>query len=372
MEQRRLIKLKDGIKEMTCSEVFEQFKKFIYKTAYRFLNSGEDIDDLIQISNMGLVKAFNSYKIESENLFMTYLAIVVNNQVLMHLRRIKKFKNETSFDDPLCIDSDGNSLTLLEIIKDPKECEEIVFKKIADTELRNFINELDPRNKKVLELFYFDNINQNKIGEALNIRQSYVSRLIKKSLKILKTKYERNEYLMTKKEECFKIFAENLGISRGKVIDLVIEKVGVTQTTAQTYYPAWRNEYMGKPASKHEKVKNITETANKITKVAEKSPIMIVNTPIVESIPDVNIGKIVSDEFAKAKEKFHEDNEKIFAEAKESAAIRNEKLTIEVKEVINPKVEGINWKVDAINPVENPKVTEAAKEPEEKKFMKSQ
>lgn len=175
---------------------------------------------------------------------------------------------------------------------------------------------------------------------------------------------------MTKKEECYKIFAENDTKSRGYVIGLVVENVGVTQTTAQTYYPAWRNEYKNKPGyvapPKHgmqEKVNNITETApiiiaraTKITKVAKKSPIKAIDTPLVDAanepiIPDIDIKKIVSNAFAEAKEKFHENNEKTFDEAKECATIRNEKLIGEVKEIINSKGEGINWKADVINPV---------------------
>lgn len=297
MEQRKLIKLKGETKEMSCSEVYEQFNRFIYKTAHGFLNTGEDIDDLIQVANIGLVKAFNSYKVESKNLFMTYLAIVVNNQVLMHLRKIKKFRNETSFDDPLCTDIDGNSLTLLEIIKDPEECEEIVFKKIADIELKKFINELRPLNKRILELFFFGNMKQFKIGKELNISQSYVSRLLVQSLKTLKNKYERNGCFMSKKEDCFKIFYAHSDATRDKVIELAMDKTGVSKATAWTYYPAWRKEFMSTPnyitldTQMKEKLKNNTEktviipkAADKITEVAEKSPIEVVNIPEPKSI----------------------------------------------------------------------------------------
>jgi len=388
MEQRKLIKLKGEIREMNCNEIYEQFKNFIYKTAHSFLNSGENIDDLIQIGNIGLVKAFNSYRVESENLFMTYLAIVVNNQILMHLRKIKKLKNEMSFEDHLTTDADGNFLTLLEVIKEPADCEEIVFKNIADIELKKFISELRPVNKKILELFFFSNMEQRKIGKELNFSQSYISRLLKQSLKILKNKYERNEYLMTKKEECYKFFNENDSKPRQTLINLAVTKFGISEATARTYYPTWRKEFMAKPGyvdpsknGKQEKVNNITkssdnitETAKKITEVAEKSPINVNDIPeskptfvemkdaikdinIVETvkepiIPDIDIAKIVSDAFAEVKQTFNENSEKIFAEAKEHAAIRNEKLISEVKETINPKTEGINWKADVMNPIE--------------------
>ncbi|MFT5871134.1 MAG: hypothetical protein ACI8WT_000032 [Clostridium sp.] len=189
---------------------------------------------------------------------------------------------------------------------------------------------------------------------------------------------------MSKKDECYAIFDAHSEAKRDRAIEIAMSTTGVSQATAFTYYPAWRKEFMAKPyyveleremkakikiskeaADKsqetvlnHNKVGIITKMDNKITEVAGKSPIKAVNTPMFKSIPNVNIGKIVSDEFVKAKEKFHENNEKIFAEAKESATIRNEKLISKVKEIINPRVEGINWKADVINSVKTEKVRE--------------
>lgn len=300
MEQRKLIKLKGETKEMTCSEVYEQFKNFIFKTAHGFLNSGDNLDDLIQVANIGLVKAFNLYKFEYENLFLTYLAIVVNSQLLMHIRKLKKRKSEMSLDDCLCIDNDGNSLTLSDVIKEPKDCEEIAIAKITNTEIKTYIGELNPRYRRILELFYFNNTPQNIIAKELNLSQAYISRLLKRALKTLKNKYERNGYFMTKKEECYKIFEAHLGATSEQVISLVIEKVGVTKTTAQTYYPAWRNNYMGKP--EHKKVKELktTKIANKNTKVTEIYPVKAIIIP----------------------------------------------------EVRTPEVEGVKWKADVMKPVE--------------------
>lgn len=190
MELRKLIKLKDETKEMNCSEVYEQFKNYIYKTAIGFLNTGETLEDLIQISNIGLVKAFNTYKFESENLFMTYMAIVVNNQVLMHLRKIKKFKKETSYDNYISTDSEGKQLTLLEKLKDPIIYEDVVLDNMENLKIKALVERLNPKKREIIKSFYFSNMNQTEIGEKFNLSQSYMSRLIKESLRILKKRYE--------------------------------------------------------------------------------------------------------------------------------------------------------------------------------------
>ena len=300
MEESKLIKLKGEIREMTCSEVYEQFKKFIYKTANSFSNSCESLDDLVQIGSIGLIKAFNSYKIESNYNFITLLAIVVNNEFRMKLRKEKRRKsvlNEVSFDDCLCTDVDGKSLILSDVIKEPTDCEEIVMKRISDIELRKFISELRPLNKRILELFFFGNMKQFKIGKELNISQSYVSRLLVQSLKTLKNKYGRNGCFMSKKEDCFKIFYAHSDATRDKVIELAMDKTGVSKATAWTYYPAWRKEFMSTPnyivldTQMKDKLKNniektgiVPEMANKITETAKISPIEVVNIPEPKSI----------------------------------------------------------------------------------------
>ena len=201
---------------------------------------------------------------------------------------------------------------------------------------------------------------------------------------------------MSKKDECFAIFDAHSEAKRERAIELAMSQATVTRTTANTYYPAWRKEFMSKLSyaapekfkkEKQERVKKftkgtdiITKIANKITEVDKKSTshafdiqeskptldetkhaiknIKIEDTVNKPIIPDIDIEKIVSNAFAEVKEKFNGNNEKIFAEAKALAAIRNEKLISEVKEIINPKVEGINWKVDVINPVETEKEKE--------------
>ncbi|MBU3126772.1 hypothetical protein [Clostridium tagluense] len=154
---------------------------------------------------------------------------------------------------------------------------------------------------------------------------------------------------MSKKDECFKIFDAHSEATRTRAIELAMSIAEVSKATAYTYYPAWRKAFMSKPyyvaldKQMKEKLKINTEVAN-------KSPIKEVTQEPITT--DINIEKIVSDAFAKGKEVFDKNKDKIFDEAMENATQRTEKLISEVKEIINPKVEGINWKADVISQLE--------------------
>jgi hypothetical protein len=136
---------------------------------------------------------------------------------------------------------------------------------------------------------------------------------------------------MTKKEECFKLFSENDYKDREYVINLAISKLGVTKATAQTYYPAWRNVYTGKPCYASRSKKENQEELKNITEVADKS-----HKPKIDG---VNIEKIVSDAFAKTKKELLEKREKDITENTKDAA----KIT---------ESKGINWKAETIKPIE--------------------
>jgi hypothetical protein len=158
---------------------------------------------------------------------------------------------------------------------------------------------------------------------------------------------------MTKREECFEIFNLHPDATRERAIALAVSKAGVTKTTAATYYPAWRKDFVSKPgyvapakSGKQEKLKNITESIDTI----------ITEGAIASGeIPEINIEKIVSDAFAKAKKEFGEKSEVITANAKKCAAEKTEEEASQIKEkirLIREEREGINWKAETLKPVE--------------------
>lgn len=162
---------------------------------------------------------------------------------------------------------------------------------------------------------------------------------------------------MNKREECYKIFAENQGATREHVISLVIKKVGVTQTTAQTYYPLWRKSFIDKPGyagpiklSNKEKAEDLRrpkeEKTNKITEILKsykknlnmpecKTINEIKETDIEPTVPELNIEKIVSDAFAENKKKLFKNSEKITSEPNECATKRTEELKKEDVFIVN-------------------------------------
>jgi len=190
MEQRKLIKLKNETREMNLTEVYEQFKNYIFKMAHGFHNYNEDIDDLIQIGNIGLIKAFNTYDIESGNMFMTYMSTVAINEILQYIRKKKKIKTEISFDNYITTDSDGHSLTLLEKLKDPICYEDTIIDNFENLRMKTVLEKLGPKKRELLKSFFFDEMTQDEISKKFNISQSYISRLLKESLRVFKKRYE--------------------------------------------------------------------------------------------------------------------------------------------------------------------------------------
>lgn len=191
--EKKLIKFKNDIKEMSIDEVCVQFLPYIKKTAYQFSQSlkntkvsGDDfnIDDLEQIAYMGLLKAYNTYSIEKDILFLTYMARICNNEIFMYIRK-NKIKTDDIFislNDTLQ-DKDGNSTEYYELIANQKDY-------FIDVErhdlLKSLLFLLNAQEKEIIKMCYFKDINQRDIGKKLNISQSYVSRIIKKAIKKLR------------------------------------------------------------------------------------------------------------------------------------------------------------------------------------------
>ena len=145
---------------------------------------------------------------------------------------------------------------------------------------------------------------------------------------------------MTKKEECFKFFDNNSGMTREEAIKAVMSKLNITKTTAWTYYPAWRKEFMSKPGhvssqnlKKEEKLKIITKNVDIVTEMGKKSPKALEKSQ-KEDIINKEISDIVSNDFSESKKNFIEKSEKITSEAKETAAKRTEELISSINETI--------------------------------------
>lgn len=196
MEKKKLIKLKGEVKEMTCTEVYEQFRGLNVNWAKGFLNSGDRLEDLIQVTNVGLVKAFNLYNVDFGNSFSTFLGAVVNNQLKLHLRNLRKSKYEPSLDYYEFKNNEGKSMNLLDKLEDPLNYEEIALHSTMIADIGKLRDELNPIAKEIIECLYFKDMTQYQVGKILNYSQVQISRILKKSLKILKFRYETDERLV--------------------------------------------------------------------------------------------------------------------------------------------------------------------------------
>ncbi len=158
----------------------------------KFDGSGEDTDDLISIGTIGLIKAIDTYCPDRGTRLATYAARCIENEILMHLRCVKKMRAEVSLYDPIGIDKEGNEINLLDILGTHADVvSELVENKFEQLRLLGKIKNLTHRERKVLELRFglLDGTRktQREIAGILKISRSYVSRIEKKAIiKIIK------------------------------------------------------------------------------------------------------------------------------------------------------------------------------------------
>lgn len=163
--------------------------------AKRFENTGANIEELISIGTVGLMKAVSTYNKDKNIKLATYASRCIENEILMFIRKSAVQKREISIDEPLSVDWDGNELLLSDILGSDSDVvsrgiEEIEEKRI----LREAVNGLEKRERVIIEMRYGLNngveLTQKEVADELGISQSYISRLEKKIMHRLKKKIE--------------------------------------------------------------------------------------------------------------------------------------------------------------------------------------
>ena len=157
----------------------------------KYENTGVDLEDLVSIGTIGLIKGVNTYKLDKNIKLATYASRCIDNEILMFLRKNKRRKGEVSFEDSLSYDSEGNELHLEDILGTDdnivtRPIEEELERKILYRELHN----LSDRDKEIMTLRYGllgkKEMTQKEVAEALGISQSYISRIEKKVINKLR------------------------------------------------------------------------------------------------------------------------------------------------------------------------------------------
>ncbi len=189
-EARVLLQLELGSQSARATLIEHNLRLVVY-IAKKFENTGINIEDLISIGTIGLIKAVNTYNPRKNIKLATYASRCIENEILMYLRKNSNCKNEVSIDEPLNVDWDGNELLLSDILGTEgdliqREMEEEVDKQL----LYSSIKKLNEREKAIMELRFGLNSNKEKtqkeVADMLGISQSYISRLEKKIIKRLR------------------------------------------------------------------------------------------------------------------------------------------------------------------------------------------
>ena len=173
-------------------KLIEHNLRLVVYLSKKYDNTGLDLEDLVSIGTICLIKGVNTYKLDKNIKLATYASRCIDNEILMFLRKNKKRKSEVSFEDSLSYDAEGNELHLEDILGTEKD---VVTKKIEDKELEKLlyqeINYLKERDRQIMILRYGlynnEDLTQKEIALKLGISQSYISRIEKKVIKRLKS-----------------------------------------------------------------------------------------------------------------------------------------------------------------------------------------
>ncbi|WP_047981346.1 RNA polymerase sporulation sigma factor SigE [Ornithinibacillus contaminans] len=178
------------------SVLIERNLRLVVYIARKFENTGINIEDLISIGTIGLIKAVNTFNPEKKIKLATYASRCIENEILMYLRRNNKLKSEISFDEPLNIDWDGNELLLSDVLgTDDDVITKNLETKVDKHLLQNALGQLNAREKQIMELRFGlvgeEEKTQKDVADMLGISQSYISRLEKKIIRRLKKEFNK-------------------------------------------------------------------------------------------------------------------------------------------------------------------------------------
>ena len=195
-EAKALTKMAEGCPKARDNLIEHNLRLVVY-IARKFENTGLNVEDLISIGTIGLIKGVNTFKMDKKIKLATYASRCIENEILMYLRRSAKLKSEVSIDEPLNVDWDGNELLLSDVLGTEVD---IIYKDIEDEADRQMLHlameKLNDRERKIVELRYGlerdgEEMTQKEVADLLGISQSYISRLEKKIISRLRKEMAR-------------------------------------------------------------------------------------------------------------------------------------------------------------------------------------
>ncbi len=170
--------------------------RLVVYIARKFDTTGINLEDLISIGTIGLIKGVNTFHPDRNIKLATYASRCIENEILMHLRKCSSQKNEISIDEPLNIDWDGNELLLSDVLgSDGDEVGRGIELEDERIQLNSFVGKLPAREKQIMEMRFgmngYEEYTQKEVADTLGISQSYISRLEKRIINKLKKQIEK-------------------------------------------------------------------------------------------------------------------------------------------------------------------------------------
>ena len=194
-EEQLLLKDYDGKNSGVRDKLITHNLRLVVYIAKKFDTYGSNVEDLISIGTIGLIKAVNTFKTDKNIKLATYASRCIENEILMYLRKYSGLKNEISIDEPLNVDWDGNELLLSDVLgSDPNEISSIIENESEKEMLVGLVKKLNSREKTIMCLRFGlsgeEEMTQKDVADKLGISQSYISRLEKRIIGKLRTEIE--------------------------------------------------------------------------------------------------------------------------------------------------------------------------------------
>lgn len=196
-EKDLIIKMNSG-DTTSRDKLIEHNLRLVAHIVKKYDNKNEDMDDLISIGTIGLIKGVDSYKLESGSKITTYIAKCIENEILMYFRANKHNNKNISLNEPIGYDKEGDEITLLDILKTPSPDYAIDIHNQNNINLLDkYFNVLNKREKEIIDKRYGlnnnDKLTQKELAKEFNISRSYVSRIEKRALTKMLKEYIKNK-----------------------------------------------------------------------------------------------------------------------------------------------------------------------------------
>ena len=191
-DEEKYITLSINGDKSATNVLIEHNLRLVVFLAKKYDNTGIDLEDLVSIGTIGLIKGVNTYKMDKNIKLATYASRCIDNEILMFLRKNKKRKGEVSFEDSLSYDAEGNELHLEDILGTPNDIITVNLEKETEKQLLNEeIDKLNERDRLIMSLRYGlhgkKDLTQKEVASKLGISQSYISRIEKKVIRRMKS-----------------------------------------------------------------------------------------------------------------------------------------------------------------------------------------